>query len=134
MLHAGYALPGRWYNANRRDQSFSTEWNGIENEEAITMGMTKYLGYPRDNSHEAKLIHKNQPSVIQYWNGMSQFPLLREIALTVFSASCSSADADSNFSVYKIVDAQARRNHLQAASVEKSCSWFSTLGTLTTPT
>ncbi|RAW38305.1 hypothetical protein PC110_g5494 [Phytophthora cactorum] len=69
-------------------------------------------------SVEVTLVYKKKLPVFQYWNGRSQFPLLRDVALTVFSANCSSAAAERNFSAHKFVHSQAR-NRLQDASVEK---------------
>ncbi|KAG3194285.1 hypothetical protein PC128_g9498 [Phytophthora cactorum] len=74
-------------------------------------------------SVEVTLVHKKKLSVFQNWNGRSQFPLLRDIALTVFSASCSSAAAERNFSAHKFVHSQAR-NRFQDASVKKLVFMF----------
>ncbi|KAG2838446.1 hypothetical protein PC129_g7381 [Phytophthora cactorum] len=93
-------------------------WHGSNQEEAVLLELLKYLGTAAKQSVEVTLVHKKKLSVFQYWNGRSQFPLWRDIAQTVFSASCSSAAAERNFSAHKFVQSQAR-NRLQDASVEK---------------
>ncbi|OWZ07597.1 Transposase [Phytophthora megakarya] len=93
-------------------QDIFTQWHGCEHEEATMVELISYLGTQRDESLEPKHIRKKQLSVLHYWDGLAQFPILRDIALTVFSSSCSSAAAERNFSAHA-------RNRLQAASVEK---------------
>ncbi|KAG3160184.1 hypothetical protein PI124_g1954 [Phytophthora idaei] len=99
-------------------QSFITQWHGSNQEEAVSLELLRYLGTAAKQSVEVTLVHKKKLSVFQYCNARSQFPLLRDIALTVFSASCSSAAAERNFSAHQFVHYQAR-NRLQDASVEK---------------
>ncbi|OWY98603.1 Transposase [Phytophthora megakarya] len=85
--------------------------------------LIRYLGAQRDESIEAKLIRNKQLLVLHYWNGLAQFPFLRDAAFTVFSPSCSSVAAEANFSAHKFIHSHAR-NRLQAASVEKLVIMF----------
>ncbi|KAE8984856.1 hypothetical protein PR003_g9189 [Phytophthora rubi] len=111
---------GRGMDEDTRQQvdDFITAWNGPENEDATAVELVKYLGLSREGLREAKLIADGKLKVLEYWRGLFQFPMLQEIALTVFAASCSIAGAERNFSAHKFVHSQAR-NRLQDASVEK---------------
>ncbi|KAG2762133.1 hypothetical protein PC129_g936 [Phytophthora cactorum] len=97
-----YLLDPRYLGQNMDDgtreqvQSFITQWYGSNQEEAVLLELLKYLGTAAKQS----------------------FPLLRDITLTVFSASCSSAAGERNFSAHQFVHYQAR-NRFQDAPVEK---------------
>ncbi|ETI56822.1 hypothetical protein F443_00784 [Phytophthora nicotianae P1569] len=80
--------------------------------------LVKFLGGSRDTSLEARPIAEKQLTVRQYWQGLSEFPLLQDIALTVFASRCSNAAAERNWSAHKFVHSQVR-NRLRDASVEK---------------
>ncbi|KAE9039058.1 hypothetical protein PR001_g7679 [Phytophthora rubi] len=97
---------------------FIANWHGSGEEEAATVGLVKYLGGQRSTSLETKLIRQKQLTVAQYWGGLSQFPLLQDIALTVFASACSSAAAERNWWAHKYVHSKAR-NRLKDKSVEK---------------
>ncbi|KAG3074020.1 hypothetical protein PI124_g14089 [Phytophthora idaei] len=119
-----YLLDPRYLGQNMDDgtreqvQSFITQWHGSNQEEEVLLELFKYLGTAAKQSVEVTLVYKKKQPVFQYWNGRSQFPLLRDVALTAFPASCSSAAAERDFSAHKFVHSQAW-NRLQDASVEK---------------
>jgi hypothetical protein len=103
-----------------RDQvrQFITLWHGFDKEDACVIELIKLLGGERDQSREARLIGHGELSDLDNWRGLYQFPLLRKIASIVFSASCSSAAAECNFSAHKLVHSQAR-NRLRDETVQK---------------
>ncbi|EGZ18970.1 hypothetical protein PHYSODRAFT_498578, partial [Phytophthora sojae] len=44
----------------------------------------------------------------EFWSDVHGFPLLQNIATTVFASACSSAAAERNFSAHKFVHSQLR--------------------------
>ncbi|KAE9014138.1 hypothetical protein PF011_g8188 [Phytophthora fragariae] len=111
---------GQGMDQETRDsvQEFIANWQGSGEEEATTVGLVNYLGGQRSTSLEVKLIRQKQLTVAQYWGGLSQFPLLHDIALTAFASACSSAAEKRTWAAQKFVHSQAR-NRLNDESVEK---------------
>lgn len=65
-----------------------------------------------------QLLDEGKVSPRAFWTGMSELPLLREIALAVFSSVCSSAASERNFSSHKFVRSSVR-TRVASLEVEK---------------
>ncbi|KAE9315464.1 hypothetical protein PR003_g18980 [Phytophthora rubi] len=107
-----------WTRTKETVQDFIAGWHGSDQEDAVSIEMLKFQAELQRPSRELKLVHDKQVPVFDYWRPMRRYPLLRQIALTVFTVAVSSAAAEQNFSTHKFIHSDVR-NRLSEAHVEK---------------
>jgi hypothetical protein len=123
-----YLLDPRYCGAQMDDDTrenvtgFVSTWHGETNEPDVVVELARFFAYSKSaldkKSTWLTAIVEHKVTVLEHWQGDRRFPLLREIALRVFSASCSSSASERNFSTHAFVHSKLR-NRLASDRVEK---------------
>ncbi len=110
-------------------QDFILTWN-LTNEEERFVELARYRVYVNqlktNNPTYWKYLLERKISIFEFWNGLSKFPLLQEIALVVFSLAVSSSSSERNFSAQGYIQSKLR-NRLNADRLEKLVHIFCNL-------
>ncbi|KAE8960878.1 hypothetical protein PF011_g29946 [Phytophthora fragariae] len=97
-------------------------WHGSDSADDSSAELLSYFAYVqrlRDSeSRMLKLVLDRKVSPLTFWVGLTQFPLLRAVAVSTSSSACSSAACERSFSAQRFVHSKLR-NRLRSDRVGK---------------
>ncbi|KAH9128828.1 hypothetical protein LEN26_007283 [Aphanomyces euteiches] len=128
-----YLLDPRYYGVGMNPVSHDAakdyiyNWHGQDLEAAVVTELASYNEYVGRmgsiDPRSLRLLAEGTMSPHQFWVMNTRFPLLRDVAVTVFSCAVSSAASERNFSSFKFIHSRIR-NRLSESRVEKLVHLF----------